>query len=93
MSVPEVPQEILDVVQCVRKGKLLPPGVTADYGAYTPKESILKRYMKRFRPSKGCGCKAREKWLNSIMPGLGTLIRWITTITGIKWIVDRWYQK
>lgn len=40
----------------------------------------------------GCGCAKREQLMNSKIPYSGTLLRWFTTITGLKWLVDRWYQ-
>ena len=40
----------------------------------------------------GCGCAKREQLMNSKIPYSGTLLRWFTTITGLKWLIDWWYQ-
>ncbi len=42
------------------------------------------------KPGKPCGCDRRKRWLNSIVPGLGTAVEVLTTVTGVKWLVDRW---
>lgn len=86
------PPELFEIRKEMRKGKPLPDGVTADRGVYRPRELLLLRFYKWIRPRRGCGCKAREARLNAWIPGLGTLVRWITTITGIKWLVNRWHQ-
>lgn len=41
--------------------------------------------------SSGCGCAERKKWLNEKIPGAGDLVEKITTATGIKAAVDKWY--
>lgn len=88
----KTPQAILDVAKAMKSGKPLPIQSTADIGVYTPRESIWRRLVNRIRPKKSCGCKARKERWNAIIPGLGTFVELLTTYTGIKWIVEKWYR-
>lgn len=41
----------------------------------------------------GCGgCQKRKEWLNKMIPGSGDLVEKITTVTGIKRLVDDFNQ-
>lgn len=37
---------------------------------------------------KPCGCDKRKAWLNSVVPGAGDAVEWVTTKTGIKRLVQ-----
>lgn len=37
---------------------------------------------------KPCGCDKRKAWLNSVIPGAGDAVEWVTTKTGIKRLVQ-----
>lgn len=76
-----------------------PPEVLAIAGRLqapqAPQERLtrIQRFWRWIRPRKGCGCQQREAWLNAWIPGLGTLVRWFTTITGIRWLVKLYYSR
>jgi hypothetical protein len=42
---------------------------------------------------RGCGCPQREQSMNACIPGSGTVVRWLTTITGIRWLVKKYYER
>lgn len=37
---------------------------------------------------KPCGCDKRKAWLNSVIPGAGDAVEWVTSKTGIKRLVQ-----
>jgi hypothetical protein len=89
----KTPPELFAIREAILKGKPLPEGVVADNGVYQPRVGYFTRFVEWIRPRKGCGCKRREALWNSYIPWSGTAFRWLTTLTGIKWLVDKWYQE
>jgi hypothetical protein len=89
----KTPAAVLEIARSIQDGKALPDGVTADAFTYKPRESLLRRFLSWIGLGKSCGCKSREAWMNSWIPYSGTLLRWFTTITGIKWLVGRLHQR
>lgn len=41
----------------------------------------------------GCGCHERKEWLNKKIPGSGDLVEKVTTVTGIKGLVDFYFNE
>ena len=89
----KTPPEVLAIAEAIRKGKPLPVWAVVDAGVYAPKESIWARFVNWLKPKKSCGCKARKKRLNAIIPGLGTFVELLTTYTGIKRLIEWWYPQ
>lgn len=60
--------------------------------------SVTQTIVKTDEPKKekkkgGCGCQKRKEWLNKKIPGSGDLVEKVTTVTGIKGLVDFYFNE
>ncbi len=57
-------------------------------GRPVPVDAVFRPVIPQAKKKPCGGCEKRKAWLNSVIPGAGDVVEWVTEATGIKAMVE-----